>query len=209
MPAGLPGSSAEQNLANPTQGRAVLYDPLSGVKGAPLDKDSEGNTSTGALSTGIGFGTNEAIRITSKTRPATVDRAIRDAGFTDDYAPGAGADSTIMYIGGGRSNANVGGRGEPNPYTNGFQIGSAGDGVDRDAHHVLRMVTAVTEVAIGETVEGDYQNRSPEPLAVGDSVFGVSGGSLLVGPVLTDVSVSQVDNSSPAPFIGSVTVEQS
>src|SRR3954465_1331524 len=119
MPAGLPGSSKAQNTANPTQGRSVLYDPLSGIKGSLLDRDNEGNASTGALSTGIGFGVNEAIRVTPKTRPATIGRAISDAGFTDEYVPGAGPDSSIMYIGGGRSNATSNGRAAPNPYTSG------------------------------------------------------------------------------------------
>ena len=73
MPAGLPGSTSAQNLANPSAGQAVLFDLLSGPKGSPFDRDvqvpylgspggagfpASGNASTGALSNGIGFGPN-------------------------------------------------------------------------------------------------------------------------------------------------------
>ena len=78
MPAGLPGSSLTDNLANPNKGTTVTLDPLSGPKGSPLDAKvitgwtavapsgaggmptlaaatGESSVSTGALCTGIGF----------------------------------------------------------------------------------------------------------------------------------------------------------
>ena len=37
MPASLPGDTLANNLANPTLGRMVTFDLLSGPKGSPLD----------------------------------------------------------------------------------------------------------------------------------------------------------------------------
>ena len=195
MPAGLPGSTLVQNLANPSLGNFVIFDLLSGPKGSPKDRDvdvpylglpagtgfaASGNASTGCLSTGIGFGSPPVIGLTA---PAS----IQAAGFTDDYTPGitkpdgtASANSTIMYIGGGRSTNAA--DAPSNPYTAGWGIGGAGQGGSRDAGagpaytgFVTKMVTATGAVATGAAVETGYSNRSGIALTTGQSVFGSFG----------------------------------
>lgn len=190
MPAGLPGATVAQNQANPSQGPMVLFDLLSGPKGSPKERDvdvpylglpagtglaASGNTSTGGLSTGIGYGSPPLIGLTA---PAS----IQAAGFDDDEVPGvtkpdgtASANSTIMYIGGGRSNAD----GTPNPYTAGFGIGAAGNGGSRDAGagpaftgFTLKMVTAAGAVAAGAVIETGFNNRSGVAMVTGQSTFG-------------------------------------
>lgn len=192
MPAPLPGSTNAENLANPSAGKAVLFDLFSGPKGSPFDvrkisysgqtptytNDAANQTpSTGALNTGIGFGSPPVIGLTA---PAS----IKAAGFTDDYIPGAslpsGAlanNSRLMAIGGGRSDAN----GVANPYTAGFGIGMAGNGGSRDAGagpaftgFFTKMVTAAGAVANGAAVETGFTNRSGVALVTGQSVFGSS-----------------------------------
>lgn len=177
MPASLPGSTLAQNVANPSAGALVIFDLLSGPKGSPKDTDQSGNASTGALSTGIGFGSPPIIGLTA---PASIVAA----GFNDDYTPGvtkpggtASADSTLMYIGGGRSAAS----GASNPYTAGFGIGAAGNGGSRDAGagpaftgFVVKTVTAAGAVANGAVVETGFTNRSGVALVTGQSVFGSS-----------------------------------
>jgi hypothetical protein len=183
MPAALPGSTAAQNAANPNAGRAVIFDLLSGPKGSPFDKDAAGYATTGLLATGIGFGSPPII---GPTAPAS----IKAAGFNDDYTVGvtkpdglASADSTIMYIGGGRCNAPSVGTGipAPNPYTTGFGIGMAGNGGSRDAGSgpafqgfKIKTVTATGAVANGAAVETGWLNRSGIALTTGQSVFGSS-----------------------------------
>jgi hypothetical protein len=200
MPAGLPGSTTVQNAANPSLGLFVIFDLLSGPKGSPFDRDvqvpyngspggsgfaASGNHSTGALSTGIGFGSPPVIGLTA---PAS----ILAAGFGDDYIPGvtkpdgtASANSTYMYIGGGRSNAPAfpgDGSAVTNPYTAGFGIGGAGQGGSRDAGagpaftgFTIKTVTAAGAVAIGGVVETGFSNRSGQALVTGQSVFGSNG----------------------------------
>ena len=96
MAASLPGSTTAENAANPSAGNFVLFDLLSGPKGSALggrtlawDANNHPtyavdgtNVSTGGLSTGIGFG---ASLIIGPTAP----QSIKDAGFTDNYVPGA------------------------------------------------------------------------------------------------------------------------
>ena len=175
MPSSLPGATAAENAANPTQGRVVLFDLLSGPKGSPLDKDAAGSASTGGLSNGIGFGSPPVIG-------ATAPASIREAGFNDDYTPSvtkpdgtAATDSTYMHIGGGRSNA----VGAPVPYTAGFGIGMAGNGGSRDAGagpaftgFPTKVVTAAGAVANGAVVETGFANRSGVALTTGQSVLG-------------------------------------
>jgi hypothetical protein len=161
MPASLPGSTRAENLANPNAGKFVIFDPLSGPKGSPLDaKITTGydanrvpvrvadptNLSTGALSTGIGIGpSNRAIAV----------GALYASGYDDNWIPGQKptyaappprgtvatntVDSTRMYIGGGRMVAGttqdkITGRPFiPSPYTAGISIVGAGNGGSRDA----------------------------------------------------------------------------
>lgn len=176
MPAGLPGATSVQNAANPSQGVCVTYDLLSGPKGSPMDKDLTGNASTGALCTGIGFG-------------ASVIGALPGSGFSDDYTPGvtkpdgtASGNSTLMYIGGGRTNmvpANPNGTLTNVPYTAGFGIGMAGQGGSRDAGagpaftgFTSKLVTAAAGVAAGAVVETGFVNRTGVALLTGQSTFG-------------------------------------
>ena len=177
MPASLPGDTAANNTgANPALGNQVVFDLLSGPKGSPLDKDSTGNASTGALSTGIGYGSALVI---GPTAPAS----IKLAGYTDDYTPGAmkndgttaTTDSTYVYIGGGKSNA----LGVSTPYTAGYGIGAAGNGGSRDAGagpaytgFPLKMVTAAGAVATAAVIETGFVNRSGVALTTGQSTFG-------------------------------------
>jgi hypothetical protein len=175
MPAGLPGATAAENAANPSAGNKVLFSSFSGPKGSPLDKDSQGNASTGALSTGIGFGSPPVI---GPTAPASISAA----GFMDDSVPGvtlpsgaAATDSTLVAIGGGKSNA----AGQPTPYTAGFGILGGGQGGSRDAGagpnftgFQMKMVTATAPVANGAAVEAGFINRSGVALVSGQSVFG-------------------------------------
>jgi hypothetical protein len=178
MPAALPGSTPAQNAANPSLGAAVLFDALSGPKGSPFDKDMSGNASTGALQTGIGFGQSMLLQS---------DQIVPGMGnFDDDCEVGvdkpdltASTNSTLCYIGGGRSNANSGGSAAPNPYTAGFGLCGAGNGGSRDGgagpaftgFHI-KTVTATGTVANGAVVETGWVNRSGVSLVAGQSVFG-------------------------------------
>jgi len=201
MPAGLPGSTAVQNAANPSLGLTVIFDLLSGPKGSPFDNDKDygnavhpyfkldtttpavanANASTGALSTGIGFGPNVLL-----SPPAVT--AIPRAGFTDDYKPGIStptpadaADSTYMYIGGGKCTKNVDGLAPAVPYVAGFGIGAAGQGGTRDqgagpafTGFSMKMVTSAGTVANGAAVEVGFLNRVGFTIGLADSTFGVS-----------------------------------
>ena len=184
MPASLPGSTTAENLANPSAGRPVMMDLMHGPKGSPLDRDQAGKATTGFLSTGIGFGPQIILG-------AGVP-SIKNAGFNDDYTPGvtkpdgtAATNSTLMYIGGGRSiivggfpPAGVAGT---QPYTAGFGIGSAGNGAPRDGGagpaftgFLTKVVTAAAGVAAGAAVETGFANRTGMPLVTGQTTFGVS-----------------------------------
>lgn len=181
MPASLPGATLAQNLANPSQGGYVGFDPLSGPKGSPLDRDQAGNCSTGALSTGIGFDCEPGI---GPATAASAPRTIALGGFTDDATPGltrpdnvASLNSTLLYIGGGRSLAN----GNSNPYTAGFALCGGGNGASRDGGagpaftgFPKKMVTATGVVANGAAIEAGFINRSGVTLQIGDSSFGSS-----------------------------------
>ena len=178
MPAALPGDTRDNNtLANPGAGRTVMFDPLSGPKGSPFDKDVAGNASTGALSTGLGFGSPPIFGLTA---PAS----IQAAGFSDDYAPGvtkpdgtSSSNSTLVYIGGGRSGNDA--NALPNPYTAGFALGMAGNLGSRDGGSgpaftafAVKTVTAIASVANGVAVETGFINRSGVTITTGQSVFG-------------------------------------
>lgn len=198
MPAGLPGSTPVQNAANPSLGLTVIFDLLSGPKGSPFDNDKDyaaatsffpvvtgavanANASCGALSTGIGFGPNVLL-----SPPAVT--AIPRAGFTDDYKPGVStptpadsANSTYMYIGGGKCTANVAGSAPVVPYVAGFGIGAAGQSGVRDVTagpafqgQPMKLVTAAGSVANGAAVETGFVNRVGFTIGLGDSTFGVS-----------------------------------
>lgn len=196
MPASLPGSTLAQNLANPSLGLVVMMDALSGPKGSPFDKDNSGNASTGALSTGIGFdGDVMNPAFNPATNTITSLGGIRAAGFNDDYTPGvtkpdgtASANSTLCYIGGGRSTIAggvAGGLSTVTPYTAGFGLVGAGQSGNRDGGSgpaftgfVTKTVTATGAVANGAAVETGFVNRSGFSLVSGQSVFGSATAAL-------------------------------
>lgn len=207
MPAGLPGSNTLDNFGNPNLGNFVIFDALSGPKGSPLDYDGvtlsfvgddptytvgpPQHISTGALSTGIGFGSPPVIGEAGV--PFVAGGALlslRGGNFTDDYQPGVdkpdgtpSPNSTIMYIGGGKSPAiqpdAVGGQDgfiAPTPYTAGFGIAGAGNGGSRDSGantgFGIKSVTATGAVANGAAVEAGWINRSGIAMVATQSVFG-------------------------------------
>lgn len=168
MTASLPGSTPAENAANPSAGKVVLMDPLSGPAGSP-----RAALGTGALSTGIGFGSPPVIGLTAPS-------SIKAAGFTDDYTPGLSMpdgtnapDSRLWCIGGGKSG--VGGAVVAG-YSAGSGLLAAGNGGSRDAGagagFATKMVTAVGTVANGAAVETGFLNRSGQTLTAGQSVFG-------------------------------------
>jgi hypothetical protein len=194
MPASLPGSTLAENRANPSAGRAVIFDPLSGPKGAPLDRDQAGNCSTGGLSNGIGFGPNSPVI------GATAPASIIAAGFNDDQVPGARSASygtlntplsRFLYIGAGRMIANVHATDKfsipfvPSEYTAGVAIGAAGNGGSRDGGagpaftaFAMKMVTAAGAVANGAAIEAGFINRSGAAMVSGQSAHGSSATQL-------------------------------
>lgn len=189
MPAALPQSAGIKNdpvntyPANPSAGQAVLIDALSGPKGSPLDKDNAGNCTTGAMCTGIGFGSNLVIGTGQLFNSTT---GAPGSGFTDDVGEGAGgANSTYIYMGGGRSvtvsGVNPAGVAGTSPYTAGFFPVGAGNGGSRDGGagpaftgFTHKMVTATATVANGAAIETGFINRSGVSLTAGQSSLGSS-----------------------------------
>jgi hypothetical protein len=196
MPASLPGATLVQNQGNPSQGRLVLFDPMSGPKGSPLDAKKPNpaggaflpdplNLSTGALSTGIGYGSPPIVGPISDPVVSNALNGIRKAGFDDDQIPGTTplgrpvAQNTIntnyLYIGGGRSlNTGV-----PNPLGGGVELLAAGNGGSRGAGagpgftgFNLKMVTAAGAVAPGAAIEAGFTNRSGVAMIADQSTFG-------------------------------------
>jgi len=190
MPAGLPGSTLAQNQANPSLGLSVIFDPLSGPKASPFDArtitgwaagmpqyaNDPLNISTGALSTGIGFGSPPVF---GANDPAP----FAEGNFTDDYVPGqdlpsgAATSAALLYIGGGKSDAT----GAPVPYdVADLGICMAGQGGSRDGGTTpftgfpIKTVTATATVANGAAVETGFLNRSGVSIPSGASVFGSS-----------------------------------
>jgi len=229
MPAGLPGSTVEDNTDNnPSAGRVVVFDPLSGPKGAPLDSkvfdystgtpagwnastrvpilvdnDDESGVSTGALQTGIGFGTQVISQQGDRAGHGTPSAplGIFSSGYNDNGIPGEeptytappppgvvtsnAIDSTRMYIGGGNMIANEGtlvaDRGVPFiplPYDEGIAICAAGNGAPRDDSVLptgfpLKAVTASGAVAAGAAIEAGWENRSGVAMVTGQSAHGI------------------------------------
>ena len=190
MPALNLGSPAVP-ASNPSTGVFVIMNPFSGPKGSPFDAKqidptskllvaAPNNFSTGALNTGIGFGSPPII---GPTAPAS----IKAAGFNDDYTPGvtlpggtAATDARLTCIGGGKSTATVDGVAPTVPY-NAQPILAFGNGGSRDAGagpaftgFGLKTVTATATVANGAAVEAGFLNRSGVSITNGLSVFGSS-----------------------------------
>lgn len=196
MPASLPGATTAENLANPSQGKFVTFDPLSGPKGTPFDARkitgwSGGNPtyaadatnlSTGGLNTGIGFGVFPFR--TGSVAPNFTDDAV--PGYTD---PKGTASAFLLYIGGGRSTAT----GAPNPYTTtALAICGAGNGGSRDgagpAGFALRIVTTAGSVANGAAIETGWVNRTGTTLPIGYSGHGSGSAALAVPTVAASES---------------------
>lgn len=189
--------------ANPATGKAVIMDPFSGPKGSPFDasmfhpttgvksKDPN-NFSTGALSTGIGFGLSvgPVINVSTGSVPFTAPGAIDNAGFTDDADPGLdlpsnvpAVDARLLCIGGGRSQIVGGGNtglgvSTPQPYAP-QPILAFGAGASRDAGagpaftgFGTKMVTATGAVADGAAIEAGFTNRTGRAMVATDSAFG-------------------------------------
>lgn len=188
MPALNLGSPASP-AANPSTGVFVIMDPFSGPKGSPFDAKqmdpttqllvaAPNNFSTGALNTGIGFGSPPIIG-------PTAPQSIKDAGFNDNYVPGvtlpggtAAPDARLVAIGGGRSSATANGVAPTVPY-NAQPILAFGNGATRDAGagpaftgFAMKTVTAAGTVANGGVVETGFTNRSGVSITIGQSVFG-------------------------------------
>lgn len=174
------------------EGVAVICSPFSGPRNSPFDArtitawtavggthpvyaNDATNYSTGALSTGIGFGSG-AVR-----GPVPV----LAYGFNDDYTPGvtlptgvAATTSILTAIGGGKSTANVGGVAPTVPY-NAQPLLGFGNGGARDAGagpvftgFATKMVTAAGTVANGAVVETGWTNRAGRTITIGQNVFG-------------------------------------
>lgn len=191
--------------ANPATGKAVIMSPFSGPKGSPFDatmfhpttgvkSQDPNNFSTGALSTGIGFGLSvgPVINVSTGSVPFTAPGAIDNAGFTDDADPGIdlpsnipAVDARLLAIGGGRSVITGGGAtglgiSEPDPYDP-QPILAFGAGASRDAGagpaftgFGTKMVTATGAVADGAAIEAGWVNRTGKAMIATDSAFGSS-----------------------------------
>ena len=158
--------------------------------------------STGALSTGIGFGTHHVVSspFGSIAGGNVVNGSFGPPSFTDDYQPGISLPSgasilntvptppaqtpygaVLLAIGGGNSNATANGIAVTNPYT--LQpILAFGLGGARDAGagpiftgFGTKMVTATGAVlwtAPGVAIEAGWINRTGYDMTTGQSAFG-------------------------------------
>ena len=173
--------------ANPSAGKFVMMSPFSGPKGSPFDKDQTGNASTGALNTGIGYGANRIINVSTGVSPFTAPGAIKAAGFDDDDTVGvtlpngnAATTAILIAIGGGKSTAAVNGIAPTVPYLVQPLLGF-GSGGSRDAGagpaftgFAMKMVTATAGVAPAAAIEAGWLNRTGLSMVATDSAFGSS-----------------------------------
>jgi hypothetical protein len=189
MPASNPGRTGSGNSGT-ADGVAVICSPFSGPTNSPLDArtitgwvggsptyaNDPANVTTGALSTGIGFGIGTGNYFTGAP--------LFSAGnFSDNYEPGlslpggtAAPDATLTAIGGGRSDPD----GTPDPYSAVPLLGF-GNGGTRDAGagpaftgFGMKTVTATGNVAHGAAIEAGWLNRVKPAfgLVSGQSAFG-------------------------------------
>ena len=177
--------------ANPATGKFVMMSPFSGPKGSPFDRDQAGNASTGALSTGIGYGANKVTNVSTGTSPFTAIGAIKAAGFDDDDTVGitlpngvASTTAILTAIGGGKSIITPGpgntglGVSTVSPYVAqpllGFGAGSSRDAGAGPAFtgFATKMVTATGAVADGAAIEAGFTNRTGVAMVNTQSAFG-------------------------------------
>jgi hypothetical protein len=187
MPACNPGSLTSDT--NPSTGHPVIMDPFSGPLGSPFDTDTSGNCSTGALSTGIGFGLDSHVKVQGGAQ-------IADIGVADSYIPGvtmpdgttAATLATLLLIGGGYCDATDianDGIATPNPYAV-QAIGAFGNTQPRDGGGTfddpdyvapfqafgMKIVTAAADVAAAGVIETGYKNYTGQTLKQTFSQFG-------------------------------------
>lgn len=193
------GSPLDAKVFDYTTGTPPGWDLTTRVPILVANEELSG-CSTGGLSTGIGYG-GQVIGQTPQL--TTAPAAIFAAGFDDNMIPGVrptfaappppgvvsahDADSTYLYIGGGRMIENTGtlagdiGRPFiPDPYTAGICIVGAGEGVDRDGGagptaftgFPIKTVTATGAVAEGAAIEAGVLNVSGQAMVSGQSAFG-------------------------------------
>lgn len=174
--------------SNPSAGKAVIMSPFSGPKGSPFDRDTAGNNSTGAMSTGIGFGLNigPVVNISNDTSPATAAQALKDRGLALGVVPGnvmpngtTAPDARLLAIGGGRNFATNLGIGLNFPYAV-QPILAFGAGASRDAGagpaftgFNISAQTAVGTVADGAAIV-TYINRTGLTMQATESAYGQS-----------------------------------
>jgi hypothetical protein len=198
-------------VANPNLGHTVIMSPFSGPTNSPLDAkvyptnvfpatfaskvNDPLNTSTGALSTGIGYGLDvktPGILTNQLGQPVTFPGI--QSGYDDDETPGvtkpdntAATVATLLAIGGGKSVITAGpgtdwsrGTSSPVPYVAQplLAFGNAGS---RDAGagpaftgFGMKMVTSVADVAAAAAIETGFTNRQGQILKSGNSQFGSS-----------------------------------
>lgn len=180
---------------NPAVGKQVLMSPFSGPSGSPFDAKRANyadptsmtrvaditNLSTGALSTGIGFGLNDFDGF-QDNQPG---RVLPDANFTDDYTPGvtlpsgvAATTAILTAIGGGKMDMTNPLAPIPLPYVAQPLLGFGGGG-SRDAGagsaftgFAMKTVTATGAVAVAGVIETGFLNRTSFALNTGKTVFG-------------------------------------
>ena len=92
--------------------------------------------------------------------------------------------STMMYIGGGRS-VITNGLSVANPYTAGVALCGAGNGGSRDGGagpaftgFPMKMVTATGSTAVGAAIEAGFINRSTRTMIATESAYGSSTAAL-------------------------------
>lgn len=212
----MPAINAGGTVAsNPSLGSAVIMSSFAGPKGSPFDAkradysnpDSmtriadPANLSTGALSTGIGFGSDVGVAkgFDPSTNAYTIDKVgvlVIPPSFNDDYIPGVtqvksaglsdAGTSVLVAIGGGKSTAPSEAAGTTGiaatvPYTAGYGLLGFGQGGSRDAGagpaftgFEKKMVTATAGVANGAPIETGWVNRSGGSMVSGMSEFGSS-----------------------------------
>lgn len=190
--------------SNPSTGSVVIHSPFSGPKGSPFDAfvydptDPVGsqariadplNLSTGALSTGIGFGPNCRVPGMQTLFDDEVPASVND--FSDSYQPGItmpdGTDATeaiLLAIGGGNMTypeVDPGMYPDLDPYLVqpllAFGNGGARDAGSGPAYtgFGMKVVTASGgTVANGSAIETGWTNRSGVTLPDTESQFGVS-----------------------------------
>jgi len=178
----------------------VLMSPFSGPKGSPFDGDvtldaagnraaSPNNASTGALSTGIGYGSNVAVPGISQVY-GSYATGFPGTGFDNNEVVGTinpdgttAADARLLAIGGGRCNAATvanAGIATTNPYA-AQPLLAFGNGASRDAGagpaytgFGIKCVQAASAVADGAVLATGFTNRSGATVPSGAYQFGIS-----------------------------------